>query len=269
MDKLNNTQVERYHRQIILPRVGEEGQKKLLSAKVLIIGLGGLGSPVAIYLTAAGVGKIGIVDSNQVELSNLHRQILYTTENIGKDKVLSAKERLSAINSDIEVVTHKFKVDTHNIQDIIKEYDIIIDCSDNFPTRYLVNDACVLLCKPLVHGSVLGFEGHALTILPHKDPCYRCLFSEIPPPGVLPTTQQVGIFAPITGIIGTIQANEVLKYILGIGNLLLGKLLVFNVLDSSYHQIKVIRNSQCPICGENPTITELTSYNYTILSAPR
>ena len=257
MDKLNNVQADRYQRQIILSRVGEEGQKKLLSAKALIIGLGGLGSPAATYLAGAGVGKIGIADATQVELSNLHRQTLYTAENIGKDKALSAQKRLSAINSDIEVVAHKCTVDAHNIQDIIEEYDIIVDCSDNYTTRYLANDACVLLGKPLVHGSVLAFEGHALTILPNKGPCYRCLFSEIPPQGTLPTTAQLGVFAPIAGIIGTIQAGEAVKYLLGIGDLLLGNLLVFNILYSSYRQIKVIRNPQCPVCGENPTITKL------------
>lgn len=255
MYKLNNIQAERYCRQIILPCVGEDGQKKLFGAKMLIIGVGGLGSPAAIYLAAGGVGKIGIVDSSQVELSNLHRQILYTTENIGEDKVMAARKRMSANNDDIEIATYKIKVDAVNIQDIVKEYDVVLDCSDNFVTRYLVNDACVLRKKPLVHGSVLGFEGHALTILPGKGPCYRCLFPDIPPQGALPTPQQAGIFAPIAGIIGTIQAAEAMKYILETGNLLSGRLLVFNISDLYYRQIKVMKNPQCPLCGEYPAIT--------------
>ena len=194
-------------------------------------------------------------------MSNLHRQILYTTEDVGKDKTSCAEKRLYDINTDIEVVTYKLKVEADNILGIIKDYDIIMDCSDNYPTRCLVNDACVLSGKPLSHGAVLGFEGHAMTIFPHKGPCYRCLYSEIPQQGVLPTPQQVGIFAPVAGIIGLIQANEALKYILGIGKLLLGELLVFNLLNSSYHRLKVSRDSQCSVCGVNPTVKDLKSYN--------
>jgi sulfur-carrier protein adenylyltransferase/sulfurtransferase len=259
---LSEEQIERYSRQILLPNVGGKGQEKLLNAKVLIIGAGGLGSPAALYLASAGIGKIGIVDSDKVEINNLQRQIVHSMKEVGKPKVESAKNRLNAINHDVDVIPYNLRVTSENITDIIKEYDIVIDGSDNFPTRYLVNDACVLSNKPLSHGGIFRFDGQAITILPRESACYRCLFPEPPPPGLVPSCQEAGILGAVAGIIGTIQANEVLKYILGVGNLLTGKLLVFNALDSSFRQVKVPKHPECPICGESPTVTKLIDYEY-------
>jgi len=257
---LREDQIERYSRQIILPGMGGKGQEKLLDAKVLIIGAGGLGSPAGLYLASAGIGTIGIVDSDKVELNNLQRQILHSSSNVGMYKVESAKEKMTGINPDVKVINHNLRVDSKNISDIIRDYDIVIDGSDNFPTRYLVNDACVLNGKPLSHGGIFRFDGQVITILPHESACYRCLFPEPPPPGLAPSCQEAGILGAVAGVIGTIQANEVLKYILGIGDLLAGKLLVFSALDSSFRQVKVPRDAKCPICGENPTVTELIDY---------
>lgn len=257
---LNNEQIERYSRQILLPNVGGKGQEKLLNAKVLIIGVGGLGSPCAVYLACAGIGKLGIVDSDSVELNNLQRQILHSTKDVGRPKVESAKERINAINTDVEVIPFNLRLTSENILDIIKDYDIIVDGSDNFPTRYLVNDACVLSKRPLSHGGIFRFDGQAITILPGESACYRCLFPEPPPPGLVPSCQEAGILGAVAGVIGTIQANEVLKYILGMGDLLVGKLLVFNALESSFRQVKVLRDPKCPVCGETPTITKLIDY---------
>lgn len=257
---LNDNQIDRYSRQIILPNIGGKGQEKLLKAKVLVIGAGGLGSPCALYLASAGIGKLGIVDSDVVELNNLQRQILHMTSEVGKPKVESAKNRLNAINSDVEVIPYKLRLSSENIVEIIKGYDIIVDGSDNFPTRYLVNDACVITRKPLSHGGIFRFDGQAITIIPGESACYRCLFPEPPPPGLVPSCQEAGILGAVAGIIGTIQANEVLKYILGMGELLTGKLLVFNALDSTFRQVKVPKNSKCPVCGENPSITKLIDY---------
>lgn len=258
--KLNDDQIERYSRQIILPSVGGKGQEKLLSAKVLIVGAGGLGSPAALYLASAGIGKIGIVDSDKVELNNLQRQILHSTKDVGRAKVESAKARLNATNPEIEIIPYEVRLTSENILDIIKEYDIIIDGSDNFPTRYLVNDASVLSAKPLSHGGIFRFDGQAMTILPGVSACYRCLFPEPPPAGLMPSCQEAGIMGAVAGIIGTIQANEVLKYVLGIGDLLSGKLLVFSALDSSFRRVKVPKDPKCPVCGDHPTITELIDY---------
>lgn len=260
MVALRDDQIERYSRQIILPSVGGKGQEKLLSAKVLIVGAGGLGSPSALYLASAGVGKIGVVDSDKVELNNLQRQILHITREVGRPKVESARERLSALNPDVEVVTYNLRLTSQNIMDIIKDYDIVVDGSDNFPTRYLVNDACVLSRKPLSHAGIFRFDGQIITILPGESACYRCLFREPPPPGLVPSCQEAGILGAVAGIIGTLQANEVLKYILGIGELLTGKLLIFNALDSSFRMVRVPRDPKCPVCGENPTLTRLIDY---------
>src|SRR3989338_806034 len=258
--QLTNDQIERYSRQIILPGVGGKGQEKLLKAKVLIIGAGGLGSPCALYLAAAGIGKIGIVDSDAVELNNLQRQILHSTKNVAKPKVDSAKERLNAINTDVEIIPYKLRLSSENILDIIKDYDIIVDGSDNFPTRYLVNDACVLAYKPLSHAGIFRFDGQAITIIPHQSACYRCLFASPPPPGLVPSCQDAGILGAVAGIIGVIQANEILKFVLGIRELLVGRLLIFNALDSTFRQVKVPKDPKCPVCGENPTITKLIDY---------
>ncbi len=260
MVKLSEEQIERYSRQIILPNIGGRGQEKILNAKVLIIGTGGLGSPIALYLASAGVGKIGIVDSDKVELNNLQRQIIHSMKNVGKPKVESAKQRINEINTDVEVVPYNLRVTSENILDIIINYDIVVDGSDNFPTRYLVNDACVLSHKPLSHGGIFRFDGQAITILPGQSACYRCLFPEPPSPGLMPSCQEAGILGAVAGIIGTVQANEVLKYILGVGNLLTGKLLVFNALDSFFRHVKVPKDLKCPVCGENPTIKKLIDY---------
>lgn len=257
---LREDQIERYSRQILLPNVGGKGQEKLLKAKVLIIGAGGLGSPCALYLASAGVGRLGIVDSDVVELNNLQRQILHSTQNVGRPKVESARERLKAVNPDVEVIPYKLRLTSENIMDIIKDYDIVVDGSDNFPTRYLVNDACVLSRKLLSHGGIYRFDGQAITIIPGQTACYRCIFSEPPPPGLVPSCQEAGILGVVAGIIGVIQANEVIKYILGIGELLSGKLLVFNALDSSFRLVKVPRDRHCPLCGEKPTVTRLIDY---------
>jgi len=258
--KLRDDQIERYSRQILLPNVGGKGQEKLLNAKVLIIGAGGLGSPAALYLASAGIGTLGIVDSDKVELNNLQRQIVHSVNTVGMLKAESAKDRLNAINPDVKVIPYNIRLTSENILDIIKDYDIVVDGSDNFPTRYLVNDACVFSNKPLSHGGIFRFDGQAITILPHKSACYRCLFSEPPPPGLVPSCQEAGVLGAVAGIIGVIQANEVLKYILGIGELLAGKLLVFNALDSFFRQVKVSRDPKCPVCGKNPSITKLIDY---------
>lgn len=257
---LNQEQIERYSRQIILSKIGGEGQKKLLDSKVLIVGAGGLGSPIALYLASAGVGEVCVVDSDKVELNNLQRQIIHSKENVGKPKAESAKERLLSINDDIKITSKNLRLTSENILDVIKKYDIVIDGSDNFPTRYLVNDACVLSGKPLSHGGIFKFEGQAFTVLPGESACYRCLFPEPPPPGAVPSCQQAGILGAVAGIIGTIQANEVLKYILGIGELLKGELLIFKALTSNFRKVKIPKNKECPVCGENPTITELIDY---------
>lgn len=258
--KLRDDQIERYSRQILLPNVGGKGQEKLLNAKVLIIGAGGLGSPAALYLTSAGIGTLGIVDSDKVELNNLQRQIVHSVNTVGMLKAESAKDRLNAINPDVKVIPYNIRLTSENILDIIKDYDIVVDGSDNFPTRYLVNDACVFSNKPLSHGGIFRFDGQAITILPHKSACYRCLFSEPPPPGLVPSCQEAGVLGAVAGIIGVIQANEVLKYVLEIGELLAGKLLVFNALDSFFRQVKVSRDPKCPVCGKNPSITKLIDY---------
>ena len=258
--KLTDAQIERYSRQLILPNIGGKGQEKILNARVLVIGAGGLGSPASLYLASAGVGKIGIVDSDKVEVNNLQRQIVHSTSTVGKPKVDSAKERLNAINPEIEIVPLNLRLTSANIMDIIKDYDIVVDGSDNFPTRFLVNDACVLSKKPLSHGGIFRFDGQAITILPGESACYRCLFPEPPPPGLVPSCQEAGILGVVAGIIGTIQANEVLKYILKTGDLLTGRLLVFNALDSSFRQVKVPKDPDCPVCGKNPSVTKLIDY---------
>jgi len=258
--KLREDQIERYSRQIILPNIGGKGQEKLLNAKVLIIGAGGLGSPCALYLASAGIGKIGIVDSDAVELNNLQRQVLHSTKDVGRPKVESAKDRVNSINPEVEIIPYKMRLTSENILGIIKDYDIIVDGSDNFPTRYLVNDACVFSKKPLSHGGIFRFDGQAITILPGEGACYRCLFPEPPPPGLVPSCQEAGILGAVAGVIGTIQANEALKYILGIGELLTGRLLIFNALDSSFRQVKVPRDPNCLVCSEHPTITKLIDY---------
>lgn len=259
---LTEEQIERYSRQILLPNVGGKGQEKLLAAKVLVIGAGGLGSPVAAYLAGAGVGTLGIVDSDEVELNNLHRQIIYSSDDIGKKKALAAKVRLEKANPDVKVNEQVLRLTSENIMSVIKDYDIVVDGSDNFPTRYLVNDACVLAKKTLVHGAFFRFEGQAMVIKPGEGPCYRCLFSEPPPPGAVPSCQEAGVLGALAGVIGLIQATETLKLILGVGEPLIGKLIIFNALEMNFRKVKVPRDKDCPICGENPTISKLIDYNW-------
>ncbi len=257
---LTEEQIERYSRQIILPEVGGVGQKKLLDAKVLIVGCGGLGSPCAYYLAAAGVGHIGLVDSDKVELNNLQRQIIHFTADVGKPKVKSAEEKLRSLNPELQITTYELRLTSKNILDIIKEYDIVVDGSDNFPTRYLVNDACVLSNKPFIHAGILRFEGQATTIIPYKGPCYRCIFPEPPPPGLVPSCQEAGILGVVAGILGLVQATEVIKFILNKGELLVGKLLIFNALEMTFRKLNIHRNRNCSVCGDNPTIKELIDY---------
>ena len=253
-------QILRYSRHILLPEVGGEGQEKILNAKVVLVGAGGLGSPVGYYLAAAGVGTIGVIDNDHVELSNLQRQIAHNTSRIGVLKADSAKETYETLNHDVTVVAHKVRLSSKNIMDIIKDYDIVVDGSDNFPTRYLVNDACVMQKKTLISAAVFRFEGQVMSIYPGDGPCYRCLFEVPPPPGMVPSCQEAGILGVVTGVVGTLQATEVIKAILGIGQPLKGKLLLWNALDMSFRTVKVPRNKECPVCGAHPTITELIDY---------
>jgi len=261
MVEFTEEQIKRYSRHIILPEVGGVGQKKLNNAKVLVIGAGGLGCPTIIYLAAAGVGKIGIVDMDFVDLSNLQRQILHTTKDIGKLKTKSAKEKINALNPEVEVVQHNEKITSENALDIIKDYDVIIDGCDNFPTRYLVNDACVFENKPLIHGAIFRFEGQATTIIPNDGPCYRCLFPKPPPPGMVPSCQEAGVLGVLPGIIGLVQATEAVKYILNIGKLLKGRLLLYDALNMEFREVKIQKDPNCPVCGKNPTIKELIDYD--------
>jgi len=253
-------QLQRYSRHIILPEVGGKGQKKILRAKVLIIGAGGLGCPVGYYLAAAGVGTIGMVDNDSVELSNLQRQIAHSTSRLGMLKVDSAKATFEALNPDVKVVGIKERLNKDNIMDFMKDYDIVVDGSDNFPTRYLVNDACILLKKPLVSGAILKFEGQVTTIVPGEGHCYRCLFEEMPPAGLVPSCQEAGVIGAIPGVVGSLQAIEVFKLILGKGDVLKNTLLIYDALKTTFRRVKVPKNPECPVCGDHPTITELQDY---------
>ena len=259
--QLNNDEIRRYSRHLILPEVGMAGQKKICSTSVLCIGAGGLGSPIAMYLAAAGVGKIGIVDFDVVDFSNLQRQIIHGTDDVNRPKAESAKETINSINPNVEVVIHNTRISSENAIDIIKNYDIVVDGTDNFTTRYLTNDACVLLKKPNVYGSIFRFEGQASVFAPHLGgPCYRCLYPEPPPPGMVPSCAEGGVLGVLPGIIGCIQATEILKLALGKGNTLVGRLMLYNALDMKFRELKLRKDPQCPICGENPTIKELIDY---------
>jgi adenylyltransferase/sulfurtransferase len=256
-----NDQIYRYSRHIILPDVGGAGQKKLLKAKVLLVGAGGLGSPTAMYLAAAGVGTLGIVEFDTVDLSNLQRQLLHRTQDVGRPKIDSAQDTINALNPDVQVVKHQVVLDSTNVMDIIKDYDIVVNGTDNFPTRYLVNDACVFAGKPLVDGSIFMFEGQATVFdAAHGGPCYRCLFPTPPPPGEVPSCQEAGVLGVLPGIIGSIEAVEVIKLILGKGDSLKGRLLLFDALAMEFREMKVEKDPHCPVCGEHPTITELIDY---------
>jgi adenylyltransferase/sulfurtransferase len=239
--------------------VGSRGQRNLLQAKALIIGAGGLGSPSAIYLTLAGVGTIGIVDFDVVEISNLQRQILHHTKDIGRTKLASAKDNLLSYNPDVNVVMHEERLESHNAREIISQYDLVINGADNFATRYLVNDACYLEGKPLVDGSILIFDGQATVFIPGEG-CYRCLFPSPPPPGMVPNCAEAGVLGALTGLVGSIQATEALKLILGIGESLSSRLLLIDALSMSFREVKLKQNPSCPLCGDNPTVTELIDY---------
>jgi adenylyltransferase/sulfurtransferase len=259
--ELNNDEIRRYSRHLILPEVGLAGQKKIKAASVLCIGAGGLGSPIAMYLAAAGIGKIGIVDFDTVDFSNLQRQILHTDADVGRSKAESAKETIRGINPHCEVVLHNTRISSENALDLIRPYDIVVDGTDNFPTRYLTNDACVILKKPNVYGSIFRFEGQASVFAPHLGgPCYRCLYPEPPPPGMVPSCAEGGVLGVLPGIIGCIQATEILKLAIGKGNLLVGRLLLFNALDMKFRELKLRRDPACPVCGDHPTIKELIDY---------
>ena len=258
--KLTPEQNIRYSRHLILPEIGEEGQKKLLQAKVLIIGAGGLGSPLGLYLAAAGVGTIGLVDFDVVDLSNLQRQILHTSDEIGKPKLDSAEKRIKGMNPDTRVVKYPVKVSSENAFEIIRDYDVVVDGTDNFPTRYLVNDACVFLNKPNIYGSIFRFEGQATVFKPKTGPCYRCLYPEPPPPGMVPSCAEGGVLGILPGVIGVIQATEAVKLIIGKGKPLIGRLLLYDALEMTFRTLKLHRDKNCPVCGDRPTITKLIDY---------
>jgi len=254
-------QVQRYSRHIILPNIGGKGQRKLLDSSVLVIGAGGLGSPVALYLAAAGIGKLGIVDFDQVDVTNLQRQILHTTADVGRSKVASAVEHLRAINPTIEVVGHETLLFSTNVFEIFEGYDVIVDGTDNFPVRYLVNDATQFTGKPLVYGSIYQFEGQAPVFMPGQEtPCYRCLFPAPPPPGTVPSCAEGGVFGVLPGVIGSIQATEAIKIITGEGDTLEGRLLLYDALTMDFQEMKIRWDADCPVCGKDPTITELIDY---------
>jgi len=259
--ELSNEEISRYSRHLILPEVGMAGQKKLKATSVLCIGTGGLGSPISMYLAAAGIGKIGIVDFDVVDYSNLQRQIIHGTDDVDRPKVQSGKETLNSINPEVEVIVHETMLNSENALEIIEPYDIVVDGTDNFPTRYLTNDACVLLKKPNVYGSIFRFEGQASVFAPELGgPCYRCLYPEPPPPGMVPSCAEGGVLGVLPGIIGCIQATEIIKLALGKGDLLINRLMLYSALDMKFRELKLRPDPKCPICGENPTITELIDY---------
>ena len=257
---LDSAQVQRYARHLIMPEVAMQGQKRLKAARVLCIGTGGLGSPLSLYLAAAGVGTLGLADFDVVDVSNLQRQIIHFTSDVGRPKIESAREKLEAINPDLKVVSHEQTIDSSNALELFADYDVIVDGTDNFPTRYLVNDACVLLGKPNVYGSIFRFDGQATVFFPPHGPCYRCLYPEPPPPDLVPNCAEGGVLGILPGLIGVVQATETVKLILGAGRPLLGRLLLYDALDMSFREMKVRKNPRCPICGEHPTIRELIDY---------
>ena len=257
MDFFTEERLERYSRHIILKEIGIKGQERLYKSKVLIIGAGGLGAPVGLYLAAAGVGTLGIVDADKVDLSNLQRQVIHHTPDVGTLKVESAAAKMRAINPDISVQTHHAFVTAENVGQLIARYDFVIDGTDNFAAKFLINDACVLAGIPYSHGGILRFNGQTMTVLPRKSACYRCVFVKPPPTGAVPTCSQAGVLGAIAGMLGTIQATEALKFITGAGKLLTDALLTFEALEMNFRKVKVKRNPQCPICGGSPTITEL------------
>jgi sulfur-carrier protein adenylyltransferase/sulfurtransferase len=260
LPELTQDDLTRYSRHLILPEVGVEGQRKLKAARVLCVGTGGLGSPLALYLAAAGVGTLGLVDFDVVDASNLQRQIIHSTADIGRKKLDSAEEKLKALNPFLNVVKHETMLSSANALDILKDYDVVADGTDNFPTRYLVNDACVLLGKPNAYGSIFRFEGQASVFAAKDGPCYRCLYPEPPPPGLVPSCAEGGVLGILPGLIGVIQATEAIKLILGIGEPLIGRLLLVDALKLRFRELKLRKNPDCPVCGTHPTVTKLIDY---------
>jgi adenylyltransferase/sulfurtransferase len=261
LPSLSNEEIRRYSRHLILPEFGMEGQRKLKQGSVLLIGTGGLGSPLALYLAAAGVGHIGLVDFDIVDESNLQRQIIHGTSTLGIRKTESAKMRLRDLNPHIDIATYEAQITSENAFDLIRPYDVVVDGTDNFPTRYLTNDACVMLGKPNVYGSIFRFEGQATVFSPkHGGPCYRCLYPEPPPPGLVPSCAEGGVLGVLPGVIGTIQATEAIKLLTGIGEPLIGRLLLYDALAMRFRELKLRRNPDCPVCGDHPTVTELIDY---------
>jgi molybdopterin/thiamine biosynthesis adenylyltransferase len=261
-------QLERYSRHIVLQNIGVEGQIKIMEGKVLIIGAGGLGSPIALYLAAAGVGEIGLVDSDEVDLSNLQRQIIHFTNDVGVPKVTSAANKMSDLNPDVKVKTYHEFARADNIRDLIRDYDFIVDGTDNFAAKFLINDACVMEGKPYSHGGILRFDGQTITVVPGESACYRCVFIEPPPPDAVPTCSQAGVLGTIAGMLGTIQAAEVLKFLTETGDLLLNQLLVFDALKMDFRKVPVGKRADCAICGDTPTITELVDSEQAVCDLP-
>jgi adenylyltransferase/sulfurtransferase len=257
---LSKDEILRYSRHLIIPEVGIEGQQKLKAAKVLLVGTGGLGAPLGLYLAAAGIGKIGLVDFDVVDFTNLQRQVIHFTQDVGRNKIDSASEKMLALNPHLEIVKHEVALSSENALDILKDYDLVVDGTDNFPTRYLVNDACVLLGKPNVYGSIFRFEGQATVFAYEGGPCYRCLYPEPPPPGLVPSCAEGGVLGILPGTIGLIQATEAVKLILGIGEPLVGRLLLYDALGMRFRELKLRKNPECPACGEHRTITKLIDY---------
>ena len=260
LPELTTEELSRYSRHLILPEVGMEGQQKLKAAKVLCVGTGGLGSPLAFYLAAAGIGTLGLVDFDVVDASNLQRQIIHSTKDIGRKKLDSAAEKLTALNPALNVVKHETMLTSANALEILKDYDVVADGTDNFPTRYLVNDACVLLGKPNAYGSIFRFEGQASVFATREGPCYRCLYPEPPPPGLVPSCAEGGVLGILPGLVGVIQATEVIKLILGKGTPLIGRLLLVDSLNMKFRELKLRKNPECPVCGDHPTVTALIDY---------
>ena len=258
---LSKDEVLRYSRHLIIPEVGVEGQQKLKAAKVLLVGAGGLGAPLGLYLAAAGIGRIGIVDFDVVDFTNLQRQVIHSTQDVGRKKIDSAAEKMQAINPNVKITKHEVALSSENALDILKDYDLVVDGTDNFPTRYLVNDACVLLGKPNVYGSIFRFEGQATVFAYEGGPCYRCLYPEPPPPGLVPSCAEGGVLGILPGTIGLIQATETVKLILGIGESLVGRLLLYDALGMRFRELKLRKNAECPACGAHPTITKLIDYH--------
>lgn len=253
-------QITRYSRHILLPEVGGKGQKKIAKARILIVGAGGLGSPAALYLAAAGVGTLGLIDNDVVDLTNLQRQVIHHTPDVGRPKVVSAKEKIEALNPDVTVVLYEDRLMARNALGIVRDYDVVIDGVDNFPAKFLINDACFFADKPLVHGGILRFDGRVSTVIPKKSACYRCVFKQPPPPGLVASCQEAGVIGALAGVIGTIQATEALKLILGIGRPLTDRMLDYDARRTAFREIRVKRNPHCPLCGDRPTITELIDH---------